>query len=153
MAESRIYLYLLIGISLVAAVAVQRRLADTLIPFPLIFIFVGWGVFSLPINLPAIDLANNEAHAKGAEYLTEFLVIASLSAAGISIDRPLSWRCWNQVWPLLLITMPLTILSFFLLGISYFSLSIPLAVLFAAVLAPTDPVLKNPSEILFQLIP
>ncbi|WP_232365054.1 cation:proton antiporter [Salinimonas marina] len=129
MAESRIFLYLLIGVSLVAAVAVQRRLANTLIPFPLVFIFIGWGVFSLPINLPSIDLANNEAHAIAAEYLTEFLVIASLSAAGIAIDRPLSWRCWNQVWPLLLITMPLSIALVALFGWYVMGLTVASALL------------------------
>ena len=78
MAESRIYIYLLIGLSLLVAVGVQRRLVNTLIPFPLIYILIGWGVFSLPINLPAIDLANNTAHATGAEYLTEFLTLVAI---------------------------------------------------------------------------
>ncbi len=147
MAESRIYLYLLIGVSLVAAVAVQRRLANTLIPFPLVFIFIGWGVFSLPINLPAIDLANNEAHAKAAEYLTEFLVIASLSAAGIAIDRPFSWRRWNQVWPLLLITMPLSIALVALFGWYVMGLTVASALFLGAVLSPTDPVLASTVQV------
>ncbi|AXR08207.1 cation:proton antiporter [Salinimonas sediminis] len=147
MAESRIYIYLLIGLSLLVAVGVQRRLVNTLIPFPLIYILIGWGVFSLPINLPAIDLANNTAHATGAEYLTEFLVIASLSAAGIAIDRPFSWRCWNQVWPLLLITMPLSIIMVALFGWYFMGLTVASAIFLGAVLSPTDPVLASSVQV------
>lgn len=143
MIESRIYLYILFGIAIVAAVAVQRHLRNTLIPFPLLYVGIGWAIFSLPIGLPTIDYIGNEIHAVAGEYLTEFLVIASLSAAGKAIDRPFSVRCWNQVWPLLLITMPLSIALVALFGWYVMGLTAASAIFLGAVLSPTDPVLAS----------
>ena len=141
--EGRIFLYAVTGIALIAAVSIQRKLERTLIPFPLIYIAFGWLAFSLPVGLPEIDPITIPEHALLAEYVTEFVVIASLAAAGLAIDRPFSWRCWNQVWPLLLIMMPLSIILVALYGWSMMSLTPASAIFLAAVLSPTDPVLAS----------
>lgn len=147
MIEARIYLYIIFGVAIVAAVALENRLRNNLIPFPLVYVLLGWGMFSLPIGLPSIDFLNNEAHSLFGEYLTEFLVIASLSAAGTAIDRPFSLRCWNQVWPLLLITMPLSIIMVALFGWYGMGLTAASAILLGAVLSPTDPVLAGSVQV------
>ena len=81
------------------------------------------------------------------EYATEFIVIASLMAAGIAIDRPVSWANWRQIWPLLLIAMPLTIAAVALLGWWALGLAPASAILLGAALAPTDPVLARSVQV------
>lgn len=81
------------------------------------------------------------AHPTVVERLTEFVVIIALMGAGLKIDRPFSLRGWVVTWRLLLITMPLSILTIWWVGVSILGLSVVAALLLAASLAPTDPVL------------
>ena len=143
--DPRILLFVVIGFALMAATSMERVLDKLPFPVPLPFIWValGWLVFSVPMGLPPIDPINNEAHSLAVEYLTEFIVIASLLAAGISIDRPWSWRGWGQVKRLIIIAMPITITAIAVLGWGWLGLAPASAILLAASLAPTDPVLAK----------
>ena len=74
-------------------------------------------------------------------HLTELIVIVALMGTGLKIDQPFSFRTWQAPFRLVTVTMFLSItalvgLSSWLLGFDWAS-----AVLLAAVLAPTDPVL------------
>ena len=100
-------------------------------------------VWSLPLGLPHFNPTVDGFDAITLEYATEFIVIASLMAAGIAIDRPVSWANWRQIWPLLLIAMPLTIAAVALLGWWALGLAPASAILLGAALAPTDPVLAR----------
>lgn len=75
------------------------------------------------------------------ERLAEFVVIIALMGAGLKIDRVVGWRRWSITWRLVLVAMPLSILA--IAGLANWALGLPLAValLLAASLAPTDPVL------------
>lgn len=75
------------------------------------------------------------------ERLAELVVIVSLMGAGLKLDRPLSWRGWSSTWRLLAIAMPLTMLATAWLGVVGLGFSLPMAMLLAASIAPTDPVL------------
>ena len=142
--DSRIFLFIVIGLGLMAAVGFERwlkRLPFPL-PMPLIYIAAGWAVFSLT-GLPPIDVLGNEAHSKATEYLTEFIVILSLLGAGIAIDRPFSIHGWAQVMRLIWLAMPATIAIIALLAWGWLGLVPASAILLAAALAPTDPVLAK----------
>jgi sodium/hydrogen antiporter len=80
-------------------------------------------------------------HIEVIKRVTEFVVIIALTNAGLKIKKPFSWVTWKFSFRLLIITMPLTIvgasyLSYWLLGLAPAT-----AVLFGALISPTDPVL------------
>lgn len=81
------------------------------------------------------------------ERLTELVVIISLMGAGLKLDRPLGWRGWSTTWRLLGIAMPLTILATLALGVYGLGFSVAMAMLLAASLAPTDPVLASDVQV------
>lgn len=145
--DPRIFFYFLIGGGLIAAVAIDRICSRLPISLPIIYTAIGFAVFSLPFGLPILDPVGSQSHAKAAEYLTEFIVVVSLMGAGIAIDRPVSWSGWNQVWPLLIILMPLTILAVALLGWGWLGLTPAAAILLGAALSPTDPVLADAVQV------
>ncbi|RZJ67392.1 MAG: sodium:proton antiporter, partial [Flavobacterium sp.] len=74
-------------------------------------------------------------------HLTELIVIISLMGTGIKIDRSFSFRKWSNPLRLILIAMVLSIVISALLGYFVLGMSVAAALLLAAVLAPTDPVL------------
>lgn len=74
------------------------------------------------------------------EMASEFAVILALFGTGIRIDRVTGRGKWGPTVRLLAIAMPLCILCMALMGL-YVGLTLAGAVLLAAVLAPTDPVL------------
>ncbi|HEY0834830.1 MAG TPA: cation:proton antiporter [Azospirillum sp.] len=75
------------------------------------------------------------------ERLTELVVIVSLMGCGLKLDRPLGRRTWRITWRLLVVTMPLCIVALALMGWALVGLGAAAAMLLAASLAPTDPVL------------
>ncbi len=110
----------------------------------------------LPLSLPIVCLAlgallsltpwlrsNPEAlsHDRTLEQLNEAVVLIALMGAGLRLDRRFGWRRWGSTWRLLLFVMPLTMLPIFAVAHYAIGLSAAAAVLLAAALAPTDPVL------------
>jgi NhaP-type Na+/H+ or K+/H+ antiporter len=77
------------------------------------------------------------------ERAAELALIVALFSAGLKIDRPLGWHRWRSPAALLLLVMPLTIAVVALLGSALLGLSLGAALILAAVLAPTDPVLAS----------
>lgn len=74
---------------------------------------------------------------------SEAIVIISLMGAGLKIGNQYTFKAWKRPLLLIAITMPLTMLSAYLMGVYFLTLSIPASLLLAAVLAPTDPVLAS----------
>ena len=142
--DSRIFLFIVIGLGLMAAVGLERWLKRLTIPLPmpLIYVAAGWVVFTFT-GLPPIDVLGNEAHSVATEYLTEFIVILSLLGAGIAIDRPFSFNGWAQVMRLIVLAMPATIAVIAVLAWGWLGIAPASAILLAAALAPTDPVLAK----------
>ena len=97
--DTRIFLFIVVGAALMGAVGLERLLKRLPfpLPMPLVYIAAGYFVFALPFGVAPIDVIGNDFHSLVTEYLTEFIVIASLLAAGIAIDRPFSWHGWAQV--------------------------------------------------------
>lgn len=105
---------------------------------PMLCLVAGYGLsFTDLIRLPAGPLGDGGV----AEKINEIIVVLALMEAGLRIDRRFGLRAWASVWRLLLIAMPLTILALMLLGHFALGFGWPAALLLAAALAPTDPVL------------
>lgn len=145
--DPRVLLFVLAGLGLWAAVALERPLRRLPLSLPMIYVALGWAAWTLPLGLPRLDPIGTPAHTATTEYLTEFIVIVSLMGAGLAIDRPFSWAGWKQVMPLLAITMPLTILAVAGLGWAWLGLAPASALLLAAALSPTDPVLARSVQV------
>jgi len=149
--DFRIFLFVLFGLGLVLAVGLEKRLARSLLPMPVLYVAVGFLVFSLQdllgMEMPYLNPTTDMFDAMALEYVTEFIVIASLMGAGIAIDRPVSWPNWRQIWPLLVIVMPLSIAAVAWLGWWALGLAPASAILLGAALAPTDPVLARSVQV------
>ncbi len=74
-------------------------------------------------------------------WISEIVVVVSLMTAGLKIPVLKGWRFWKIPLRLILLAMPLTMAAAYFLGTELLGLSIPSAILLAAVIAPTDPVL------------
>jgi len=49
--EPRIFLYALIGVAIAGALALEKRLEKFPLSLPILFVGLGWAVFSLPLDL------------------------------------------------------------------------------------------------------
>jgi len=145
--DPRIFLYALIGCAIAGVVALEKRIANLPISLPILFIGLGWAVFSLPLDLGWLNPAFDTKLAEATEYVTELIVIVSLMGVGLSIDRKCSWKEWKQVAPLLWLTMPLCIAGVGLMGWAWLGLAPAAALLLGACLAPTDPVMAGAVQV------
>lgn len=112
-----------------------------MVSLPIIYVAFGFIVFSLPFDLPLMNPEDARLDRRVMEYITEFIVIVSLAATGLKLDRKPSFKNWGPGLYLLGITMPLTIAAVAFLGWWWVGLAPASAILLGAVLAPTDPVL------------
>lgn len=129
----------LLGLLVLGVGALPRFVEDRPLSKPPLYVAFGLLIFSLPLGLPPLDpLLDGES----AERLAELGVIISLMTAGLKIDRPPGLESWQSTWRLLSITMPLMIGLTALVG-WWVGLAVPTAVLFGAVIAPTDPVMAS----------
>lgn len=112
---------------------------------PIVCVGIGWLIFSLP----AFDAWSPHPveTPQLIERATELIVIVSLMGAGLKIDRAFTLANWSLTIRLLAITMPLTILALMALGVGMLGLPLAAALLLAAALAPTDPVLASDVQI------
>ena len=117
------------------------------LPLSLPIFCVGLGalIFAFP-DLPGV-MPHPMEELPLVERASEFVVIISLMGAGLKIDRPFGWGRWRLTWRLLGISMPLTILALAVLGQSLLGLGLATAILLAASLAPTDPVLASDIQV------
>ncbi|HLK97126.1 MAG TPA: cation:proton antiporter, partial [Hymenobacter sp.] len=87
------------------------------------------------------------AHPKLTTHLSELCVIVALTGTGLKIDRPFSVRTWRTPLVLVLVLMVLTIAGLAFAGWLLVGLALPSALLLAAALAPTDPVLAGDVQV------
>jgi len=145
--EPRTFLYALVGVAIAGALALEKRLTKLPLSLPILFVALGWLVFSLPLDLGWLNPAFDAKLATVAEYATELIVIVSLVGVGLAIDRKFSWKNWKQVAPLLWFTMPVCIAGVAWMGWAWLGLAPAGALLLGACLAPTDPVLARAVQV------
>jgi len=134
------YYLLLLGLGAMVFIIVWIVPAIEKLPLslPIVCLVLGFAVFSLA-PLPPVDIPNLHV----AERIVEAVVVIALMGAGLSIDRPFRWRTWQTTWRLLGIAMPLTIALMTVLFVYVGQFTLPVALLLAAMLSPTDPVLAS----------
>jgi NhaP-type Na+/H+ or K+/H+ antiporter len=137
-ADTHALIYAAAGLAALGGALLPHLVRDQWVSTPLVILGLGLLLFALPLPLPSIS-PTEAPHA--TEYLTEVGVIVALMGAGLKLDRHVGWQSWSSTWRLLAITMPLTIVVTALLGWWMVGLAPAAAVLLAAALAPTDPVL------------
>lgn len=137
--------FLLGGLTLLVAVILPTILARAWLSAPVVLISLGCLIGLLP--LPNGFVLDPVDQRDTIEHVTELTVLLALMGVGLALDRPLSlrrpagWPTWSATWKLLAIAMPLTIAGVFLVGWWGLGLAAAPALLLAAALAPTDPVL------------
>jgi NhaP-type Na+/H+ or K+/H+ antiporter len=104
------------------------------------FVAFGW-IPGMPDAIDPISLP------KPWEMISEVCVVAGLFGVGLRIDRLSSRKLWEPTVRLLAIAMPLCILAVATLGWSFAGMTLAGALLLAAVLAPTDPVLAGDVQV------
>lgn len=95
-----------------------------------------------PAGLALIDPSPVANHAT-LEVVVEAALLISLFAVGLKLTLPLSDRRWRATLRLATLSMLVTIALLAALGVMLFDLSPGAAILLAAMLAPTDPVLAS----------
>jgi NhaP-type Na+/H+ or K+/H+ antiporter len=141
------YIVVLAGFGVVVLLTAWLPMVVKELPLslPIFCVALGALIFAFP-DLPGVLPHPNE-ELSIVERMSEFVVIVSLMGAGLKIDRPFGWQRWRLTWRLLGIAMPLTILALAWLGTSLLGLSLAAALLLAASLAPTDPVLASDVQV------
>ncbi|SFT77216.1 NhaP-type Na+/H+ or K+/H+ antiporter [Geodermatophilus amargosae] len=132
------------GLAALLAALLPRLLDRRPLSLPMVFVALGVVLFALVEGLPSPDPVEHETVTL---HLTELVVIVSLLGAGLALDRQVGWRRWGTTWRLLAVTMPLTVVAVALLGGWLLGLGAAAAVLLAAALAPTDPVLATEVQV------
>lgn len=140
------YILLLIGFGVLVLMTawLPMVLSEAPLSLPIFCVAIGAAIFSLPLNVSVPHPAGN---LPIVERLTELVVIISLMGAALKIDRKIGWRSWMVTWRLLAIAMPVTILTLAWLGHAILGLGVATALVLAAALAPTDPVLASDVQV------
>jgi len=138
--------FLLVGAVLVAMALAEPWVRRLPLSPALIYLIVGWVMATVAVPpLPGLDLAHK--HAGLVRVLSELAVLLSLFAIGLKIRIPANWQAWRA--PVLLATSG--VVWTWLLGGALawllLPLSLPMALLLAAILAPTDPVLASDVQV------
>ncbi len=126
------------GLAIIAAYWLPRFLRGREPAASGLLILGGLAVFGLLPGVP--DALNPLDRPRVWELASEFAVIIALFGTGLRIDRIWGHGLWGATVRMLVIAMPLCIIAITVLGLAI-GLTLAGAVLLAAVLAPTDPVL------------
>ncbi|GAA3642640.1 cation:proton antiporter [Microlunatus ginsengisoli] len=137
-------LFVLLGLMALAAALLPRLLSRAPVSMPMVVLGGGIALFAVVPGLPTPDPLS---HGTLSTHLSEVCVIVSLMGAGLAIDRPVSRVGWSSTWRLLAITMTLSIAIVAAAGIVLLGLGVAAAILLAAALAPTDPVLASEVQV------
>ncbi|WP_071885394.1 cation:proton antiporter [Rufibacter tibetensis] len=112
--------------------------------YAMLFIVLGFLLYKLPLGLPEPDpLRENELALR----LSELCVIVTLMGTGIKINRRFSLFSWQVPLRLVSWTMLLCIGALAWMAWKFMGFSVASAVLLAAALAPTDPVLASDVQV------
>ncbi|TXN32742.1 sodium:proton antiporter [Methylobacterium sp. WL119] len=141
------YIYVVAGFGALVLLTAWLPMVLRALPLSLPICCVGVGA-ALSVVPALSELAPHPGeHLKLVEHATEAVVVISLMGAGLKIDRLIGWKRWATTWRLLGLAMPLTIITLAALASALLGLGIASALLLAASLAPTDPVLASDVQV------
>jgi NhaP-type Na+/H+ or K+/H+ antiporter len=133
-----------LGIAILGVAWLPSLLKKFPLSYPILFVGLGALVYWLPIGLPSPDPVE---HSGFVTHLTELCVTVALTGTGLKIDRKFSLVRWRIPLQLVLVLMIITIAIFAAVAWRVAGLLPASAVLLAAVLAPTDPVLAGDVQV------
>lgn len=136
--------YLILGLLLVSLGVGNARLKR--LPLTVSIVYLGLGYLLGPRALGMLELDPLEDSAM-LERVTEIAVIVSLFTAGLKLRAPLRDRLWREPVQLATLSMTLTVVLIAWVGVEVLDLSLGVAILLGAVLAPTDPVLASEVQV------
>ena len=93
--------------------------------------------------VPAIEISIKNISLEFIKKFSELIVVISLMSAGLKIGMKYSWIEWYNPLKLVGIAMPICVLAIIATGVFLLQWPISSALLLAAVLTPTDPVLAS----------
>jgi NhaP-type Na+/H+ or K+/H+ antiporter len=136
-------LLVVLGIAVLAVAWLPSIVDQYPLSYPIIVVVMGLLVYLLPLPLP--DPSPFE-YPLITMHLSELCVIIALTGTGLRIDRRFTLKAWKIPLRLVILTMVITIvvMAFIAFGIGYPPAS---ALLLAASLAPTDPVLAGDVQV------
>ena len=135
---------LLLGVALLALTLADSTVKRLPLSPAVIYLLLGWFGGAL-LGTPELQLIEN--NAKALSIVTEVAVLASLFAVGLRLRVPPTWRAWSGA---LLLAGPAMVVAVLLGAVAAFwVMDLPWApaLLLAAILAPTDPVLASEVQI------
>lgn len=129
---------LAIGLLLLGVTLCSGWIKRLPLSFALIYLVVG-----ILLSSYGFELVKIKPDTQFLERLSEFVVIVSVFACGLQINRPLKLWAWQSTIRLIGFLMPISIFALaavahYLLGMGWGA-----AILLGAILAPTDPVLAS----------
>ncbi|KAA9332114.1 sodium:proton antiporter [Hymenobacter busanensis] len=133
----------LLGVAILGVAWLPSLLEKYPLSYPILYIALGMGVYALPLGLPNPDPLHNPSIVT---HVAELCVIVALMGTGLKIDRPFSVLKWRGPLLLVLVLMVLNIIG--LTSAAYLAgLPLAAALLLAASLSPTDPVLAGDVQV------
>ena len=143
MPESYVFLLIGFGVLVLLTAWLPMVLSEAPLSLPIVCVALGAIIFAPQINIAALPAADLTI----VERFTELVILISLMGAALKIDRKVGWQSWMMTWRLLAVAMPATILILVCLGQVLLGLSVATALVLAAALAPTDPVLASDVQV------
>jgi NhaP-type Na+/H+ or K+/H+ antiporter len=134
----------IIGAGILGMAFMPAFTAKTKISYSIIYLLLGILLYSVFDFLPAPD---PKEHRELTLHLTEMVLIVSLMCTGLKIDQKFTFKSWAIPFRLVTITMFLCIAAVTAIGVFYFTMPLASALLLAAVLSPTDPVLATDVQV------
>jgi sodium/hydrogen antiporter len=129
---------LIIGLLLLGVTLGSGWIKRLPLSYALIYLIVG-----LVLGSEGFDLIKVRLDTEILKRLSEFVVIVSVFGCGLKMNRLLNLRAWQSTIRLILLLMPLAILALAAIAHYFLGMSWGAAILLAAILAPTDPVLAS----------
>ena len=136
--------YVVVGVVLVTVGAAGPVLKPIWVSISMIYLGIGILLGPMVLGLLNVTLIEEK---KPLEHLTEAAVVISLFAAGLRMRMPLMDKGWLAPAILATVTMVTTVALTAAIGYWWLGLSLGMAVLLGAVLAPTDPVLASEVQV------
>lgn len=137
--------FMVVGALLIAITLGNSFIARLPLSASMLYLLVGVGLG--PVGWGLVVLDPFELDTVLVERLTEVAVLISLFTAGLKLDLPLRHPRWRL--PLRLATLSMVVTVALVAALGHWLLGLPLggAVLLAAILAPTDPVLASDVQV------
>jgi NhaP-type Na+/H+ or K+/H+ antiporter len=145
MGSAAIVWFLVVGGLLMVVAVIQAYVKRLPVTTSMLYLAVGAAIGPWGLGLLKLDAVGR--HAVLVEHLSELAVIISLFAAGLKLRMPLADRRWRAPVLLATLSMVLAIAAVAALGVWALGLSLGVAVLLGAILAPTDPVLASDVQV------